>query len=76
MKVTGHTTAHVFCHYDIGDVPGRSTVASLAERRSEWCNPRSAQFSHSLRLQPSGDACKPAKFHLRAVSSVGRASAF
>ena len=51
MKVTGHPTAHVFRHYDIGDVealrdklarrreyvagrPSRSTVTSLAERRS------------------------------------------
>jgi hypothetical protein len=32
MKVTGHQTAHVFRHYDIGDV--EALRARLAQRRA------------------------------------------
>jgi hypothetical protein len=28
MKVTGHTTAHVFRHYDIGNVEARASGCS------------------------------------------------
>jgi hypothetical protein len=51
MKITGHTTAHVFQHYDIGDV--EALRARLAQRRAYVAaQPRRARVS---RLRASAE---------------------